>query len=168
MASIFARSGKAVQVPINQLTTEVAPCAPIHRAILPPTSLLIRLCCEDAVRRLKLLLAFTVLLSPGLILVGLAQDQLIIDASRQPSPPARGRGPFPGSPSPGHSADLPIRLELRISNGPLQPDGTTLVDFVITNTGDDVLLLPSSIKVGDGPSSYILTLWFTSDAVKDA
>jgi hypothetical protein len=119
------------------------------------------------VRRLKLLLPFTVLLSPGLILVGLAQDQLIIDASKQPSPPARGRGPFPGSPSPGHSASLPIRLELRISKGPLQPDGTTLVDFVITNIGDDVISLPSSIKESDGPSSYILTLWFTSDAVKD-
>lgn len=118
-------------------------------------------------RRLNLLLPLVVLLSPGLILVGLAQDQLTIDASKQPSPPARGRGPFPGSSSPGHSAGLPIRLELRISNGPLQPDGTTLVDFVITNIGDDVISLPSSIKESDGPSSYVLTLWFTSDAIKD-
>lgn len=109
-----------------------------------------------------------VLLIPGVILVGLAQDQLTIDASKQPSPPARGRGPFSSSISPGHSTHLPLRLELRIPSGPLQPDGTSLVDFVITNIGDDVILLPSSIKEGDGPSSYVLTLWLTSDAVKDA
>jgi hypothetical protein len=120
------------------------------------------------VHRLKLLLPFAVLLSPGLILLGVAQDQLTIDASKQPAPPARGRGPFPGSISPGHSARLPVRLELRIPNGPLQPDGTTLVDFVITNIGDQTISLPSSIKENDGPSSDVLTLWFTSDAVKDA
>ena len=118
--------------------------------------------------RLKLLLPFAVLLSPGLILLGVAQDQLTIDASKQPAPPARGRGPFPGSISPGHSARLRVRLELRIPNGPLQPDGTTLVDFVITNIGDQTISLPSSIKENDGPSSDVLTLWFTSDAVKDA
>ena len=118
-------------------------------------------------RRLKLLLPLAVLLSPGLVLVGLAQGQLTIDASKQPSPPARGRGPFPGSSSPGHSAHLPIRLELLIPNGPLQPDGTTLVDFVVTNVGTETIAVPSSLK-GNGPSSDILTLWFTSDAVKDA
>jgi hypothetical protein len=117
--------------------------------------------------RLKLLLPLVVLLSPGLILVGLAQDRLTVDASKQPSPPARGRGPSPGSISPGHSARLPIRLELRIPNGPLQPDGTTLVDFVITNVGTETIALPSSLN-GNGPSSDILTLWFTSDAIKDA
>ena len=120
--------------------------------------------------RLKLHVPLVLLLIPGVILVGLAQDQLTIDASKQPSPPARGRGPFSPSVGPGHSAYLPIRLELRIQSGPLQPDGTTLIDFVITNTGegDDVILLPSSIKESDGPSSYVLNLWFTSDAVKDA
>jgi hypothetical protein len=118
------------------------------------------------VRRLKLLLPLAVLLSPGLILVGLAQNQLTIDASKQPSGPARGRGPFPGSSSPGHSAHLPIRLELRIPNGPLQPDGTTLVDFVITNVGTETIAVPSSLEE-NGPSSDILTLWFTSDAIKD-
>jgi hypothetical protein len=45
-------------------------------------------CCEDTLDRLKLLVPLVVLLSPGLILVGLAQDQLTIDASKQPSPPA--------------------------------------------------------------------------------
>jgi hypothetical protein len=52
-------------------------------------------------------------------------------------------------------------------NGPLQPDGTTLVDFVITNIGDDMLLLPSSLNEDNGPSSYVLTLWLTSDATKE-
>lgn len=117
--------------------------------------------------RLKLLLSMAVLLSPGLILVGLAQDLLIIDASKQPAPPARGRGPFPASNSPGHSARLPIRLELRISNGTLQPDGTALVDFVITNIGSETIAVPSSLD-GNAPSSDILTLWLTSDAVDDA
>jgi hypothetical protein len=124
-------------------------------------------CYEDTLRRLKLLLPLAVLLSPGLILVGLAQGQLTIDASKQPSVPARGRGPFPGARTPGHSASLPVRLELRIPNGPLQPDGTTLVDFVITNVGTETMAVPSSLKE-NGPSSDILTLWFTSDAVKDA
>jgi hypothetical protein len=117
--------------------------------------------------KLKLLLPLSVLLSPGLILVGLAQDQVIIDASKQPAPPARGRGPFPGSTRQGHSARLPIRLELQISNGPLRPDGTTRVDFVITNVGTETITLPSSLD-GNGPSSGILTLWFTSDAINDA
>jgi len=118
-------------------------------------------------RRLKSLFPLVVLLSPGLILVGLAQHRLTIDASKQPSPTARGRGPFPGSIRPDHSARLPIRLELRIPSGPLQPNGTTFVDFVITNVGTETISLPSSIN-GNGQSSDILTLWFTSDAVKDA
>ena len=117
-------------------------------------------------RRLKLLLLLAVLLSPSLILVGLAQNQITIDASTQPSGPPRGRGPFPGSTSPGHSAHLPVRLELRISNAPLQPDGTALVDFVITNIGTETISLPSSLK-DNGAWSDILTLWFTSDAIKD-
>src|SRR2546429_318827 len=140
----------------------------MHRVILAQLGYSSHFSCEDTLDRLKLLVPLVVLLSPGLILVGLAQDQLTIDASKQPSPPARGRGPFPSSVSPGNSTHLPIRLELRIPSGPLQPDGTTLVDFVITNIGDDVILLPSSIKESDGPSAYLLTLWFTSDAVKDA
>jgi hypothetical protein len=117
--------------------------------------------------RLKLLLSMAVLVSPGLILVAPAQDVLKIDASKQPAPPARGRGPSPGSNSPGHSARLPIRLELQISNGPLQPDGTVLADFVITNIGTGAIAVPSSLD-GNGPSSDILTLWLTLDAANDA
>ncbi len=117
-------------------------------------------------RRLKLLLLLAALLSPSLILVGLAQNQITIDASTQPYGPLRGRGPFPGSTSPGHSAHLPVRLELRIPNGPLQPDGTAFVDFVITNIGTETISVPSSLK-DNGAWSDILTLWFTSDAIKD-
>jgi hypothetical protein len=122
--------------------------------------------CEDTLARLKLLLPLVVLLSPAMILVGLAQDQVIVDASKQPSPPATGRSPYTSSP--GHFSHLPIRLELQIPSGSLQPDGTTLVDFVITNRGFDVISLPSSTEEGNRLSSSVLNLWFTSDAVKDA
>jgi hypothetical protein len=117
--------------------------------------------------RLKLLSSVAMLLSPGLILVGPPQNLLEIDASKQPAPPARGRGSFPGSNNPGHSASLPIRLELQMSNGQLRPDGTVLADFVITNIGTETITVPSSLD-GNGPSSDILTLWLTSDAVNDA
>jgi hypothetical protein len=122
----------------------------------------------DTLDRLKLLVLLVVLFSLGVILVGLAQEQLTIDASKQPSSPARARGPFPSSISPGHSPRLPIRLELRIPSGPLQPDGTAFVDFVITNIGAETIALPCSVNGSERPSSDVLTLWFTSDAIKDA
>ena len=118
--------------------------------------------------RLKLLVPFVVLLSPAMILVGLAQDQLTIDASKQPSPPATGRGPYSNTNGPGRFWQMPIRLELQIPSGSLQPDGTTLIDFVITNRGFDVIRLPSSTEEGDRLSSFVLNLWFTSDADKGA
>jgi len=121
--------------------------------------------CEDTLARLKRLLPLVVLLSPVMIFVGLAQDQLIVDASKQPSPPATGRSPYTSSP--GHFSRLPIRLEVQIPSGPLQPDGTTLVDFVITNRGFDTITLPSSTEEGGRLSSFVLNLWLTSDAVKD-
>src|SRR3974390_3284657 len=98
--------------------------------------------------------------------VTLSQDELTIDAIKQPSPPLRSRGPFPGSTAPGHSAGLPIRLELLIPTGKLRSDGTVLVDFMITNIGTDPLALPSSTDQNLG-GTEILTLWLTSDAVKD-
>jgi hypothetical protein len=118
--------------------------------------------------RLKLVLPLVALLSPGVILVGLAQDQLTIDASKQPSPPATGRGPYSNTSAPGHFWQVPIRLELQIPSGSLQPDGTTFIDFVITNRGFDVIRLPSSTEESDRLSSFVLNLWFTSDADKDA
>jgi hypothetical protein len=117
--------------------------------------------------RSKLLVALVALLCSGVILVGSAQDELTIDATKQPSPPARGRGPFPGSTAPGHSAGLPIRLDLLIPTGELRPDGTVLVDFMITNVGTEPITLPSSVDQ-NMERTAVLTLWLTSDAIKDA
>jgi hypothetical protein len=102
-------------------------------------------------------------LSVGLVVA--AQDPLIVDATAQPSPPLRGRGPFPGSASPGHSAGLPIRLDLLIPTTELRPDGTALVDFVITNVRTEPITLPSSVK--SEQHTAVLTLWLTSDAIRD-
>jgi hypothetical protein len=100
-------------------------------------------------------------------LVALAQEPLTMDATKQPSPPLRGRGPFPGSTTPSHSARLPIRLELLIPTGKLRSDGTVLVDFMITNIGTDPIALPSSTDQNLG-GTEILTLWLTSGAIKDS
>ena len=103
----------------------------------------------------------------GMILVGSAQNQLTIDATKQPSWLLRGRGPFPGSATPGHSGGLPIRLELLIPTGGLRSDETTLVDFVITNVGSEPIALPASVDQNIERTD-LLTLWFTSDAIKNA
>lgn len=116
--------------------------------------------------RWKLLVALTALACPGVVLISSAQDQLTIDATKQFSTPARGRGPFPGSPTPGHSPGLPIRLTLQLPTGDLRPDGMTLVDFLITNVGREPITLPVSVDCRTEPAD-ILTLWFSSDAIKD-
>jgi hypothetical protein len=105
------------------------------------------------------------LFCPGVMFVGSAQNQFAIDATKLP-PPLPNRGPYPGSAVPGHSPGLPIQLELQIPTGELRPDGTTLVDFMITNLGPDLLPLPASVDSNIGPT-HILTLWLTSDAIKD-
>lgn len=114
----------------------------------------------------KLLMALTALSCLGVVFIGSAQDRLTIDATKQLSKPARGRGPFPSSPTPGHSPGLPIRLVLQIPTGDLRPDKTTLVDFLITNVGREPIVLPISVDCRNEPTD-ILTLWFSSDAVKD-
>ena len=121
--------------------------------------------------RLKIPVALAALCCAGVPFIGsaqdpLTQDQLIIDATDEPSTPPRGRGPFPGSASPGHSPGLPIRLELRIPNGKLQSDGAVLVDFLITNVGTERVTLPVSVDCRREPTD-MLTLWFSSDAIKD-
>jgi hypothetical protein len=97
----------------------------------------------------------------------LSQDLLIIDASTQLSAPARGRGPFPGSNSPGHCINLPVRLALSFPSTELHPDQTLLVDFVITNVGTEAVRLPSSVNPNLEPRTSLLTLWITSDAIRD-
>jgi hypothetical protein len=120
--------------------------------------------------RLMLLVTLFALLSPGWAQVTATQYQLTIDATKQPSPPARGRGPWPGSSSPGHSADLPIQIDLLVPTGELRPDGivlgTTPVDFVITNIGTKPITLPISVN-HRVPATSVLTLYLTSDAIAD-
>jgi hypothetical protein len=111
----------------------------------------------------------------GVVVVAWAQDQFTVDATRQPSPPLRGRGPFPGSATAGHSAGLPIRLDLLTTNGELKADGTIPIDFRITNAGSELINLPVSVYEGSflpqPPDTDftldILTLWLTSDAISD-
>lgn len=117
------------------------------------------------IRAMLALLSFTCL--GGGLLVS-AGAPLTVDATRQPSGAPRGRGPFPGSISAGHSAGLPIKLELFVPAGELSSEGTILVDFLITNVGPDAIRLPSSVRHATGidrPYSLV-TLWLTSDAIK--
>ena len=96
-------------------------------------------------KRLHSIAAVFPLLFLCVVLIEASQNHFTVDATRQPGPPVRGRGPFPGSPTPGHSANLPIRLDLLFQTGDLRPDGTTPVDFVITNVGTEPIILPSSV-----------------------
>jgi hypothetical protein len=109
------------------------------------------------------------LFAPGCLSLGfaMAQDLLTIDASTQLSGPARGRGPFPGSASPGHSANLPLRIALSVPSAALRPDQTLLVDFMITNVGTEPVRLPSSLNPNLQPRTSVLTLWLTSDGIED-
>src|SRR5271165_1957913 len=90
-----------------------------------------------------------------------------IDASKQPAPPARGRGPFPGSAFPGHSSGLPVKVALVIPSGEIRADGTSLVDFVVTNLGPEAITVPSSVYQNPEHRTSILTLWLSSDGIKD-
>jgi hypothetical protein len=122
----------------------------------------------------KLLVILVALSCTGEVFVASAQDPPTIDATKQTDSPARARGPSPGSASPGHSAGLPIRLELMIPFGVLRKDGTILVDFIITNVGSGPIAIPSLLYQGDllpkAPSTEYaldcLTLYLTSDAIK--
>jgi predicted alpha-1,6-mannanase (GH76 family) len=92
------------------------------------------------------------------------QHALAIDATKQFAPP-RGRGPFPGSALPGHSTGFPIRLDL-IATGKREPDGTSLIDFMITNIGAEPIKLPLSLDGNISSPRTILALYFTSDAIE--
>lgn len=76
----------------------------------------------------------------------------------------------PAQISPGHSLGLPIKLEVFVPSGQLSPEGTILVDFLITNVGSGSIRLPSALSLRQ-PSGVnrpydLLTLWLTSDAIR--
>jgi hypothetical protein len=95
--------------------------------------------------RLNLFVTCFGLFCSVMILAGESRYELTIDATSQPSPPPRGRGPFPGSDLPGHSVGFPVRLDLVVATGKLEPNSTTLIDFVITNIGAEPIRLPFSV-----------------------
>jgi hypothetical protein len=120
-------------------------------------------------RALKLILVVTVLLSPELA-VAKEQPAFTIDATKQTMRPPRGRGPFPGSATPGHSYGFPIRLDLEFPSTKVASQGSVLVDFLLTNVGTEPVKLPCSTALLAKPDikgTSILTLWITSDAVID-
>jgi hypothetical protein len=124
---------------------------------------------------LKLLATMIAIACFGAVVVAWAQDELTVDATQQLAPPARARGPFPGSSSPGHSSGLPIRLDLALPSGDLTAEGTALTDFRLTNIGSGVIALPIAIHQGSllpkPPNTEYtvdwLTLWLTSDAIDE-
>jgi hypothetical protein len=115
--------------------------------------------------RLKLLMTCFGLFCSVMILPGESRYELTMDATSQTSPPPRGRGPFPGSVVPGHSVGFPVRLDLMSATGKLEPNGTTLIDFVITNIGAEPIKLPFSVDQNIS-HTHILTLYLTSDAIE--
>jgi len=61
---------------------------------------------------------------------------------------------------------FPVRLDLVIAKGKLEPNGTTLIDFIITNIGAEPIKLPFSVDQNIS-HTHILTLYLTSDAIVD-
>src|SRR5262249_17507450 len=59
--------------------------------------------------------------------------------------------------------------DLLFQTGDLRPDGTTPVDFVITNVGTEPIILPSSVdqNIVAMVQRVVLTLWLMSDAIED-
>jgi hypothetical protein len=116
--------------------------------------------------QLNLRLGLVALLTLGVTVHARAQDQ-IINATGQQGRPPRGRGPYPGSATPSHSAGLPIQIKLLIPSNDLRPDRSTLIDFLITNVGTDPIRLPSSVVLFNSEPRQALTLWLTSDGIRD-
>jgi hypothetical protein len=118
---------------------------------------------------LKLILMVTVLLSPE-VAVTKEQPTFTIDATKQTMRPPRGRGPFPGSATPGHSAGFPIRLEMEFPTTKVASQRSVLIDFILTNLAPDPVKLPCSAVLIPNPNiegTSILNLWITSDAIID-
>lgn len=110
--------------------------------------------------RLKVIVACFGLYCACTTLCAESHCQFTLDATRQPVPPSRGMGPFSGSALPGHSAGFPVRLDLVVGTGKLERDGTKLIDFVITNIGDEPIKLPVSVDQNIS-HTHVLTLFLT-------
>ena len=54
-----------------------------------------------------------------------------------------------------------------IATGKLKPNGTALIDFVITNIGDEPIQLPFSVDQNISSPTHVLTLYLTSDAIEN-
>jgi Carboxypeptidase regulatory-like domain len=94
--------------------------------------------------------------------------QKVIGATGQRMRPPRARRPFAGSEIPGHSAGLPVKLQLLLpASEALRSDGTEAIDFMITNIGHEPIEVPSSVSLVNSAQYEALTLWVTSDAIKD-
>jgi hypothetical protein len=111
-----------------------------------------------------IVLALLMLPSLATGLAGRSQYAAIVDATGQRANAPRGRGPFPGAASAGHSADFPLQLTAQFPQPELRADGTAPVDFVLTNIGPTTIHLPIAVEAPptNGPQS-VLILWLTSD-----
>jgi hypothetical protein len=96
---------------------------------------------------------------------GEPQYALMIDTTNKSGSPVRGRGPFPASALPGHSAGFPLRLDV-VAPGKLEANGTTPIDFIVTNIGAEPIKLPISFDGNNSSPRNILTLYLTSDAIE--
>jgi hypothetical protein len=61
---------------------------------------------------------------------------------------------------------FPVRLDLVVATGKLEPNGTALIDFTITNIGAEPIRLPFSVDQNISHTE-ILTFYLTSDAIVD-
>jgi hypothetical protein len=66
--------------------------------------------------------------------------------------------------SSGHSVGFPVRLDLSVPTGKLGPNGTTLIDFIITNIGAEPIKIPSSVDQNI-THTHTLTLYLTLDGI---
>lgn len=120
--------------------------------------------------RFNVIVALIALLSASEFAVGSEELAITIDATKQTMRPPRGRGPFPGSPTPGHSDGFPIGLEIEFPTVKVASQGSVLVDFVLRNVGTQPIKLPCSAALIPNPNVEgisILILWITSDAIID-
>ena len=95
--------------------------------------------------RFNVIVALIALLSASGFAVGSEEPAFTIDATKQTMRPPPGRGPFPGSATPGHSADFPMRLDIEFPTTKVATRGSVRADFTLTNVGTEPVKLPCSV-----------------------